>query len=71
MEEHWVITEDGYIIGMHRIPHGVNNFKQSSISKPAVFLNHGLLADSGQWVFGPPKKSLGYILADAGNWIIR
>ena len=59
MEEHWVITEDGYIIGMHRIPHGVNNFKQSSISKPAVFLNHGLLADSGQWVFGPPKKSLG------------
>lgn len=66
MEEHWVITEDGYIIGMHRIPHGVNNFKQSSISKPAVFLNHGLLADSGQWVFGPPKKSLGYILADAG-----
>ena len=51
---------------MHRIPHGKSNLNQS-ISKPAVFLTHGLLADSGQWVFGPSEKSLGYILADAGN----
>ena len=66
MEEHWVTTEDGYIIGMHRLENGRNNFKSGS-SKPAVFINHGLLGNSGQWVFGPPEKSLGFILADAGN----
>ena len=68
MEEHWVTTEDGYIIGMHRLEHGWNNFK-SGKSKPAVFIAHGLLGNSGQWVFGPPEKSLGFILADAGNLI--
>ena len=68
MEEHWVTTEDDYIIGMHRLEHGRNNFK-SGKSKPAVFIAHGLLGNSGQWVFGPPEKSLGFILADAGNLI--
>lgn len=55
-EEHYVITEDGYILGMHRIPN----------SGPPVFLAHGLTSSSAQWVFGPPEKSLGYLLADAG-----
>ena len=36
-------------------------------SKSPVFLAHGLTASSAQWVFGPPEKSLGYILADAGE----
>ena len=37
-------------------------------SKSPVFLAHGLTASSAQWVFGPPEKSLGYILADAGEY---
>ena len=41
MEEHWVTTEDGYIIGMHRLEHGRNNFKSGKF-KPAVFIAHGL-----------------------------
>ena len=67
IEEHWVLTEDGYILGMHRIPHGRNVKYSSKSKKQAVFLGHALLCDSGEWVFGPPGKSLGYILADEGR----
>ena len=66
VEEHFVLTEDGYILGMHRIPHGRNGIKTDKTGPP-VFLAHGLTASSAQWVFGPPEKSLGFLLADAGT----
>jgi len=59
VEEHWVTTEDGYILGLHRIP-------ASNKSAPAILLHHGLTSSSSEWIFGPPSKSLGYVLADAG-----
>merc|ERR1719430_538496 len=59
VEEHFVTTEDGYILGLHRIP-------ASSDSAPVVYLQHGLTSSSSSWTFGPPSKSLGYLLADAG-----
>ena len=59
-----MITEDGYILGMHRIPHGRNG--PSNNSRPAIFLAHCLTCSSAEFVFGPPEKSLGYILADEG-----
>ena len=59
-----MITEDGYILGMHRIPYGKNG--PTNKTREAVFLTHALVCNSGEFVFGPPEKSLGYILADAG-----
>jgi pimeloyl-ACP methyl ester carboxylesterase len=61
-EEHKIITKDGYILGVFRIPHGRN------ASKPGrpVLLQHGLLDSATTWVMNFPDQSLGYILADAG-----
>ena len=64
-ESHWVTTEDGYILGMHRIPHGIN-YKQHSGPKPVVLLQHGLEDSSSTWVINSPEESLGFMMADAG-----
>lgn len=65
IEEHFVHTEDGFILRMFRMPHGVQ--QQSSLrTKPVVFLQHALLDSSWAFVCNAPHESLGYILADQG-----
>jgi hypothetical protein len=56
-------------LGIHRIPYG----RDGLIGRPGppVLLNHGLTSSSAQWAFGPPEKSLAYILADAGMRVRR
>jgi lysosomal acid lipase/cholesteryl ester hydrolase len=74
IEEHFVETADGYILGVFRIPHGRNSSSggssgsSSSANAPKmpVLLQHALLDSSFAYVANLPNESLGYILADAG-----
>ncbi|XP_004440076.1 PREDICTED: gastric triacylglycerol lipase-like [Ceratotherium simum simum] len=64
-EMHEVITADGYILPLYRIPHGKNDANRL-VQKPVVYLQHGLLVTASNWILNPPDKSLGFLLADAG-----
>ncbi|XP_063358670.1 lipase 3-like isoform X2 [Cydia amplana] len=64
-EIHRVYTEDGYILELHRIPHGRENGTKPG-PRPVVFLQHGLLSSSAEWVLMMPGKGFAYILAEAG-----
>ncbi|CAD7082798.1 unnamed protein product [Hermetia illucens] len=65
LEEHFVQTADGYILAVHRIPHGreTGDTKQP---RKIVFLMHGLLCSSNDWILAGPEKGLAFLLVDAG-----
>ncbi|KYB28092.1 Lipase 1-like protein [Tribolium castaneum] len=54
VEEHHVITEDGYILTLHRIPHGKNSNK--NLNKIA-FLQHGNKLSRNHTSLNPDKDS--------------
>nr|XP_045622183.1 lipase member K-like isoform X2 [Procambarus clarkii] len=77
VETHTVTTADGFILTLHRIPHGRKMSKTSADgtgnrieneikSKEPVLMQHGLLASSACWILAPPEKAPAYIMADAG-----
>ncbi|KAI5631318.1 alpha/beta-hydrolase lipase region domain-containing protein [Phthorimaea operculella] len=65
METHKVTTSDGYILTMHRIPHGRDRHGQPG-RRPAVLLMHGLLSSSADWLVLGPGRALAYLLAEEG-----
>lgn len=65
-EEHSVVTSDGYILGVQRIPHGRNRQQSNATTKRVVYLQHGLLGSAAHFVINLPNSSLGFYLADAG-----
>ncbi|CAK1586200.1 unnamed protein product [Parnassius mnemosyne] len=66
LEVHSVTTKDGYILEMHRIPHGRDANNTPNRKKPIVFLMHGLLSSSADWITMGPGTAFAYILAEAG-----
>lgn len=64
-EAHTVLTDDGYLLTMHRIPHA-RGAPVSSFGRQAVLLQHGLLASSSNFVTSGAEKGLAYILSEAG-----
>ncbi|XP_015125978.1 lipase 3 [Diachasma alloeum] len=63
-ETHRVTTNDGYILEMHRITGPKSNPKPEG--KPVIFLMHGLLCSSVDWLIAGPQKALAFMLANAG-----
>lgn len=66
LEEHFVETSDGYILGLHRIPFSPRLNNSHVKEKRVVFIQHGLECSSSDWVLAGPKNGLAYLLADAG-----
>jgi len=64
-ETHNVVTEDGYILNMHRIPWGKHG-NTADVVRPAVNVQHGILSSSEDWVISPPGQALAFLLSDAG-----
>lgn len=62
MEIHEVVTDDGYILTIHRIPHG--KVKSSNPNRVPVLFMHGLLHSSAEFVHLGPNKALSFLLAD-------
>jgi len=58
VELHNITTADGYILQAHRIPYG----KKCGIDEGRVgviWLQHGLISDSSNWVINGVDKALG------------
>ena len=66
VETHRVTTKDGYILTLHRIPHGRAITENDNPSRPVFYLLHRLLGSSADWVLNLPSQSLAFMLADQG-----
>ena len=69
-EEHVVLTKDGYLLGLHRLPAKKGEVREhpgGSTGKPVVYLHHGLLMNSEVWVcLTSPERSLAFTLVELG-----
>ena len=70
LEEHFVTTADGYVLGLYRIPRGnIQNSRSIRSNQnlgPPVLLQHGLLDCSDTWIINDEGKAPGFMLANKG-----
>lgn len=59
VELHDILTEDGYILQLHRIPYGREGNKTKSKTRTPILLVHGMGGSSADWVLMGVDKSLG------------
>lgn len=70
--EYGVITDDGYILTIFRIPFGNDEEKgPGKIAgierrRPPVFLQHGLIDSADTWILNGPQLSPAFLLANSG-----
>ena len=74
-EEHVVLTRDGYLLTLHRIPRrkgegaAHHSGAEAHTKKPAVYLHHGLLMNSEVWVcLTDEARCLPFVLAEQGTF---
>jgi hypothetical protein len=63
IETHEVVTDDGYILTLHRIPHGRE--KSDHRGTPVLFM-HGFMQSATDFVDLGPGNALSFLLADRG-----
>merc|ERR1712168_565079 len=63
-EVHEAETSDGYLLTLHRIPHGKN--LKGKPAKGVFFLQHTILSTSADFVMSLPQQNLAFTLADQG-----
>ncbi|XP_044729301.1 gastric triacylglycerol lipase-like [Chrysoperla carnea] len=63
-EAHTIITDDGFILTIHRIPHSKGETDPTHRGQP-ILLQHGLISDSSCF-FLNQENSLPFLLSDAG-----
>jgi lysosomal acid lipase/cholesteryl ester hydrolase len=64
-EEHTAITEDGYILKIHRIPYH-NSDSTPHEKRPVVLMQHGLGGDSSNWIINEPLMAPAFVLVNEG-----
>ncbi|CAK7338185.1 unnamed protein product [Dovyalis caffra] len=62
-----VVTDDGYILSVQRIPEGrVSAGGNGDAKRQPVLIQHGVLVDGMTWLQNQPEQNLPTILADQG-----
>ena len=64
VESYQVTTNDGYILGLYRIPGRIG--EQNGSAKPPVLMMHGLGSCMMSWFFNAPSVAPGFVMARKG-----
>lgn len=60
VEIHNIVTEDGYILEIHRLPYGrINGERNFKNAKRPVLIQHGLAGSSADWILMGAGRALG------------